>query len=222
MTLCDQYSDAFGRLFSRCSGSAWKHYIAFIGVIKIFKIHKIDKHRIAVMLIRSRFRVVAVYIVCLAVCDPKGYADWRCGWCGTGRSWVAVLQNCLKVTPCVEMCRSLICLMKCILLRAYFVDISIIIFCCWDGNKFQKSLYRIEHGQYILYTFKGKHLVRSKIEIDGSILKQVRQFSCLECELSLDGEPDFDKQIHSKGYAVLLGNNSRNPVQISNWNSIKL
>jgi len=43
-------------------------------VFKILKIHKIE-HRIAVMLIRSRFRVVAVYIVCLAVYDPKGYAD---------------------------------------------------------------------------------------------------------------------------------------------------
>jgi len=41
--------------------------------------------------------------------------------------------------------------------------------------------------------FKGKHLVRSKIEIDRSILEQVRQFNYLGCELSLDGEPDFDK-----------------------------
>ena len=39
--------------------------------------------------------------------------------------------------------------------------------------------------------FKGKHLVCSKIETDGSIL--VRQFNYLGCELSLDGEPDFDK-----------------------------
>jgi len=44
-----------------------------MGVIKIFKIPKIE-HRNALMLIRSRFCVVAVYIVCLAVCDPKGYA----------------------------------------------------------------------------------------------------------------------------------------------------
>jgi len=43
-------------------------------------------------------------------------------------------------------------------------------------------------------TFKGKHLVRSKIEIYGSILEQVRQFNYLGCELSLDGEPDFDKK----------------------------
>ena len=42
--------------------------------------------------------------------------------------------------------------------------------------------------------FKGKHLVHSKIEIDGSILEQVKQFNYLRCELSLDGEPDFDKK----------------------------
>jgi len=41
-----------------------------------------------------------------------------------------------------------------------------------------------------------KHLVRSKIEIDGSILEQVRQFNYLGCELSLDDEPDFDKKIN--------------------------
>jgi len=79
-----------------------------------------------------------------------------------------VVQNCLKVTPCVEICRSLICLMKCILLRVFFVDVSIIILCWCDENKFQKSLYFFEHALYFLYTFKGKHLVRSKIEIDGS------------------------------------------------------
>jgi hypothetical protein len=44
--------------------------------------------------------------------------------------------------------------------------------------------------------FKGKHLVRSKIEIDGSILEQVKQFNYLGCELSLDGEPDIDKKIN--------------------------
>ena len=41
--------------------------------------------------------------------------------------------------------------------------------------------------------FKGKHLLRSKIEIDGFILEQVKSFNYLGCELSLDGEPDFDK-----------------------------
>jgi hypothetical protein len=39
--------------------------------------------------------------------------------------------------------------------------------------------------------FKGKYLVRSKTEIDGSILEEAKQFNC---ELSLDGEPDFDKK----------------------------
>ena len=38
-------------------------------------------------------------------------------------------------------------------------------------------------------------LLRSKIEIDGSILEQVEQFSYWGCELSLDGELDFDKKI---------------------------
>ena len=38
--------------------------------------------------------------------------------------------------------------------------------------------------------------MRSKIEIDGSVLEQVRQFNYLGCELSLDGEPDFDKKIN--------------------------
>jgi len=41
-------------------------------------------------------------------------------------------------------------------------------------------------------TFKGKHLLPSKVEINGSILEQVKQFHYLGCELSLDGEPDFD------------------------------
>jgi len=54
--------------------------------------------------------------------------------------------------------------------------------------------------------FKGKHLVHSKIEIYGSVLEEVRQFNYLGCELSLDGEPDFDKKLtDSKEYAALLG-----------------
>jgi len=44
-----------------------------------------------------------------------------------------------------------------------------------------------------IMVFEGKHLVLSKVEIDGSILEQVKQFNNLGCELSLDGEPDFDK-----------------------------
>ena len=36
--------------------------------------------------------------------------------------------------------------------------------------------------------------VRSKIGINGSILEKVKQFNYLGCELSLDGESDFDKK----------------------------
>jgi hypothetical protein len=32
--------------------------------------------------------------------------------------------------------------------------------------------------------FKGKHLVYSKIEIDGTILEEVKQFNYLGCERS--------------------------------------
>jgi hypothetical protein len=56
-----------------------------------------------------------------------------------------------------------------------------------------------------IMAFKGKHLVRSEIEIDGSILEQVRQFNYLGCGLNLDGEPDFDKKIINR-YAALLKN----------------
>jgi len=44
--------------------------------------------------------------------------------------------------------------------------------------------------------FKGKRLVLSKIELDGSILEKVKQFNYLGCEPSLDGESDFDKKIN--------------------------
>ena len=37
--------------------------------------------------------------------------------------------------------------------------------------------------------------MRSKIETDGSILEKVKQFNYLGCELSLDGGPDFEKEI---------------------------
>jgi len=40
--------------------------------------------------------------------------------------------------------------------------------------------------------------VRSKIEIEGSILQKVKQFDYLGCELSLDGEPDFDNKNKNK------------------------
>jgi len=66
-------------------------------------------------------------------------------------------------------------------------------------------------------TFKGKHLVRSKIEIYGSILEQVRQFNYLGCELSVDGEPDFDKKkkLISRNMRHYQETLKENPVQIS-------
>ena len=46
-----------------------------------------------------------------------------------------------------------------------------------------------------IMAFIGKHLVRSKIEVGGSILEKVlKNFNYLGCELSSDGEPDFDKK----------------------------
>ena len=55
--------------------------------------------------------------------------------------------------------------------------------------------------------FKGKHLFRSKVEIDGSILEQVKQFNYLGCELSLDKELDCDKKSRdSKACAAPLEN----------------
>ena len=44
-----------------------------------------------------------------------------------------------------------------------------------------------------IMTFEGKHLVRSKIEIDGSILEQVKEFNYFGCEPSLYGEIDLKK-----------------------------
>jgi len=86
-------------------------------------------------------------------------------------------------------------------------------------DKLQKSVYilnqmsteynlKISMDRTKIMAFKGKHLVHSKIEIDGSILEQVRQFNYLGCELSLDGEPGFGggKKIDFKEYAVLLRN----------------
>ena len=44
--------------------------------------------------------------------------------------------------------------------------------------------------------FRGIHLIRSKIVIDGSIMEQVYQFNYLGCELSLVGEVDLDKKLN--------------------------
>jgi len=66
-----------------------------------------------------------------------------------------------------------------------------------------------------IMAFKWKHLVRSKIEIDGSILEHLRQFNYLGCELNLDGEPDFDKKkwTDSKEYEALLGKLKENSAE---------
>jgi hypothetical protein len=72
-------------------------------------------------------------------------------------------------------------------------------------NKLQKSVYilnqlskdynlKIATDKTKTMAFKGKHLVLSKIEIDGSILEKVKQRNYLGCELSLDRELDFDKK----------------------------
>jgi len=53
---------------------------------------------------------------------------------------------------------------------------------------------KISTGRTKIMAFTGKHLVRSKIEIDRSILEQVKQINYFGCELSLDGEPGFDKK----------------------------
>jgi len=72
-------------------------------------------------------------------------------------------------------------------------------------DKLQKSVYilnqmskdynlKISMDKTKIMAFKGKHLVCSEIEIDRSLLEQVKQFNYLGYELSLDGEPDFDKK----------------------------
>jgi len=72
-------------------------------------------------------------------------------------------------------------------------------------DKLQKSVYilnqmskdlnlKISTDKTKIMILKGKHLLHSKIEIDRSILEQVKQFKYLGCKLSLDGEPDFDRK----------------------------
>jgi hypothetical protein len=58
------------------------------------------------------------------------------------------------------------------------------------------TYYVISTDKTTTLAFKRKHLVGSKTEIDGSILEQVKQFNYLGCELSLDRELDFDKNIN--------------------------
>ena len=96
-----------------------------------------------------------------------------------------------------------------------FADDQVII---QDSEKLQEFVYilnqmskdyklKISTDKTKIMAFKGKHLVRSKIEIDGLILDQVKKCNYLGCELSLDGEPDFDKKKREfKEYAALLEN----------------
>jgi len=64
-----------------------------------------------------------------------------------------------------------------------------------------------------IVAFKGKHLVRSKIEIDGSVLEQVKQFNYLGCELSLDGEPEFYKKNRFQRICGTIRKHLKKPVQ---------
>ena len=88
-------------------------------------------------------------------------------------------------------------------------------------DKLQKSVYilnqlskdyslKISTDKTKIVAFKGKQLLISKMEIDGSILEQVKEINYLGYELSLDGEPHFDKKkkkiTDSKEYAVLSEN----------------
>jgi hypothetical protein len=70
-----------------------------------------------------------------------------------------------------------------------------------------QNIHRPQTKQKIM-AFKGKQLLRSKIEIDGSVLEQMEKFNYFGCELSLDGESDFDKKksTYFKEYAALLEN----------------
>jgi len=100
----------------------------------------------------------------------------------------------------------------------FFADDQVIIQDTED--KLQKSLYilnqmsryynlKIFTDKTKIMFFEGKHLVRYKIETDGSILEQVKKFNYLAFKLSLGGEQDFDnnkKYTDSKEYAALLEN----------------
>ena len=80
-----------------------------------------------------------------------------------------------------------------------------------SGDKLQKSVYmlnqmskdynlKIAMDKTKIMAFKGKHLMHSKIEIDGSVSEQVKQFSYLGCELSLDRDLDFGHPPQKKNW----------------------
>jgi len=64
----------------------------------------------------------------------------------------------------------------------------------WQHQETYLTCLKISADKTKIMVFKGKDLVRSKTEIDGSILEQVKQFNYLGCELNLDSEPYFDKR----------------------------
>jgi hypothetical protein len=83
-------------------------------------------------------------------------------------------------------------------------------------DKLQKSVYilnqmckdynlKISTDKTKIMALRGKHLVLSKIEIDGSILEKVKQFNYLGCELSLDGEQDFEKKKKTNRFQRICG-----------------
>jgi len=83
--------------------------------------------------------------------------------------------------------------------------------------------FKISTGKTKIMAFKGKHLVRSKIEIDGSLLEQVKSFNYLGCELSLESEPDFDRKINRfQGICGTIRKHLKKTVQKHKWNFIKL
>jgi hypothetical protein len=63
-------------------------------------------------------------------------------------------------------------------------------------NLYLISVYflKISTDKTKIMAFKGKHLAHSKIEIARSLLEKVKKFNYLGCELSLEGEPDFEKK----------------------------
>jgi hypothetical protein len=66
-----------------------------------------------------------------------------------------------------------------------------------------------------IMAFKRKHSVRSKTEVDRTILEQVKQFNYLGCELSLEGEPDFIRKLtDSNTYAAFKEKPYRYPNEI--------
>ena len=85
----------------------------------------------------------------------------------------------------------------------FFADNQMIIQITED--KLHKSVYilnqlskeynlKISTDRTKIMAFRGKWLLCSKIEVDGSILGKVKQFNYLGCKLSLDGELDIDKK----------------------------